>query len=222
MQNQVFWLHSLHTNWAFFYTTSNTWVWLSVAHIFCSALSCPVCRAAFPTRATHPALLTVGIFTSHLCRHPKCHQCEGQVRHHCQRNNNFSVFQACLSFKLQPKWLWHDPVESHGSSDICFCFRKDWTHLYQPRKTPQQVVQISKLAALDFGIRGKISGTESSKSSRYHWCHAGLKIIKWTGNLICSFQDLIMASHYIQRTESMNDLTGEWWAVAANEPQGRN
>lgn len=104
---------------------SNIWIWLSVAHVFCSALSCPVCKAAIPTRATHPALLTVGIFTSHSCRHPKCHQCEGQVRHHYQRNNNFSVFPACLSFKLQLKWLWHDPVESHGSSDICFCFRKD-------------------------------------------------------------------------------------------------
>lgn len=69
---------------------------------------------------------------------------------------------------------------------------------------------------------GKISGSASSKSSRYHWYHAGLKIITWIGNLICSFQDLFMASHYIQRTESMNDLTGEWWAVVANELQGRN
>lgn len=72
------------------------------------------------------------------------------------------------------------------------------------------------------GSEGRSLGLQAQKSSRYHWYHAGLKIIKWTGNLICSFQDLIMASHYIQRTESMNDLTGEWWAVAANEPQGRN
>lgn len=202
---------------------SNTWIWLSVSHVFCSALSCPVCKAAIPTRATHPALLTVGIFSSHLSRHPKCHQCEGQVRHYYQRNNNFSVSQACLTFKIQPKWLYHDPVESHGSCDICFCFRKDWTHLYQPRKTPQQVpLQISTLAALNFGIRGKISGTASSESQRCHWYHDGLKIIKWTGNLNCSFQDLILASHYSQRIESMNDLTEERWAVAANEPQGRN
>lgn len=182
VQNQVFGLCSLHTNWVF-HATSKTWMWLSEPHVFCFALSCPVCKAAIPTGATHP-LLTVGIFTSHSPSHPKCHQSEGQVRHFHQRNNNLSVFQACLSFKIQPKWLWHDPVESHSSSDYLLLFHKGLDpSLSAKENTPAGASADQQTGSSEFWDQGENPWHCKLKVKQISLgYHAGLKIIKWTGN----------------------------------------